>query len=474
MTRQLITLLSLIIAGIGMFLLLLAMMIGFMRPSEITIIEAEQKTRNLPKLAFAQPQEAYNAIVQNGLLKLVYAPPTMRLPDLRLILSYFGPNGRPDVMQEQTALHFSMSDGKSQATIAPGNKLYLLYDRAQIPNRYTFSPDNVPTSLWIEAEPKGNEALVKVFLKGENGQLITNPPSHTDLKLQQKEYIRTTSSNNWEIGKWRVDGTLLGRQKARWYGMDKFLEKHGGEEYGELVNKQRIDFGEGDEIYSVYIGINDILVWNNDRWSTVKPGSESLGKPLLQVKKIDERLMNLDLWDIEGKNKIALTLLKTTEPWSPQKVEQDFKFIAARTRSQYIFEVQKHRMLLKPQDWLVLTDSGWKPLHTEQEIDDYVNRKVRGTLFVFDGIVKKDERQILMGTFYNPSRSDVQAVEVVIPQANVITVPSNGFAPSAPSSPSPHPMPLPTQVSSVPPHLSQLNNHKHPIQYNEKGVKLSE
>lgn len=460
MTRQLITLLSLLIAGIGILLIFIALIFGFIRPNEIVTSETPQKTRTLPKLAFSQSQDAYDA-VENGLLKLVYAPPSMRLPDLRPILSYFGPNGRPDVVQDQTAMHFSMSEGKSQATIAPDQKLFLLYDRTQTPNRYIFSPNNAPTSLWIVAEPKGSEAFVKVYLQGENGQLINTPTAHADLKLQQKEYVRSTNTTNWELGKWRVDGTLLGRQKARWYGTDKFLEKHGGPEYSEQASKQRVDFGEGEDIYSVYIGPNDILVWDNDLWKVVKPGPDSMGKPLIQVKKIDERLMNLDLWDAEGKNKIALTLLKSTEPWSSQKVEQDFKFVAARTRSQYIFEVQKNRMLLKPQDWIVLTDGGWKVLNSEKEIDDFVNRKIRGTLFVFDGIAKKDDRQFLTGTFYNPSRSEAQQIELLVPQANVnvITVPSSHSTSSMPTSHSNMHTPLPSPMPSAPPHLSQLNNN---------------
>lgn len=117
---------------------------------------------------------------------------------------------------------------------------------------------------------------------------------------------------------------------------------------------------------------------------------------------------------------MTLNLLKTSEQWKPQSVQQDFKFLAARTRTQFVFEVNKERMLMRPQDWLLMTETGWQKLSTEQEIDDYVTRKITGPLFVFDGIVKKeDNKQVLVGTLFNASRSEMQTVEIEVPQANV-------------------------------------------------------
>jgi len=64
-----------------------------------------------------------------------------------------------------------------------------------------------------------------------------------------------------------------------------------------------------------------------------------LGKPLLVVKKVDERLMTFEVWDSEGKTKIALNLLKSSEPPPPVQLLQSFKFVSSRTRSQFVFEI---------------------------------------------------------------------------------------------------------------------------------------
>ena len=381
------------------------------RPGQIlTNTEAAAK-RTLPKRAFAQQKEAYDAI-NHSLFSLKYSPMTMQLPDLRKHLIYYGKNDRPDAKDGRPLFHFSFNGNKTITSASAGEKMYVLYDRNTTPPQYVFSPGNAETPLWIQATTNDREAVIKVSMKNDQGQIIQEPWSHAEFILPQKDYVRTGIA--WEIGKWRIDGSLLARQKARWYGMDQFLEKHGGEEFSQDIHKQRIDFGEGDEIYSTFIGMDDGLIWVNDKWKVVKPGVDSLGYPLLVIKKIEDRLMQLEIWDVDGQSKIPLNLLKSTEPWAPQNVLHNFKFLGSRTRSQFVFEVNKERMLLSPKDWLIQTTTGWKKISTPEEVDDYVNRKLIGILFVFDGIERKGDQQFIMGTLYNSSRSDSKPVEIPI------------------------------------------------------------
>ena len=176
--------------------------------------------------------------------------------------------------------------------------------------------------------------------------------------------------------------------------------------------------GEGAEVYSFYVGIGDSIVWEEDRWKVVKPGPESLGKPLLVVKKIEDRLMNLELWDPDGKGKIVLNLLKSSEVQAPINIVQSFKFLGARTRTQFVFEIDKERMLLSPHDWLLLTKERWIKLTTAEEIDAYVERTSTGPLFVFNEVERKDDHLSLIGALYNAARTDVQQVEIPLQQGN--------------------------------------------------------
>lgn len=414
MASQWLSWLICVIVGSIVCLLLGTGFVWLQRPSEIVCTKPVCKQNRLPKGAFTLKPEAYQKIGK-PLFNLLSAPPTLQLPDLRQHLIFYGKNGRPDAQSAHTFLHFSFLGNKSVVSIPPNEKLYLVYDKKSTPCHYVFSPNNAPTSLWIEARPQENEVLVRLFMKNEKGELITDPESHSQFKLPEKEFIRYAGAA-WEINGTRVDGTLLARQRARWFGADKFLERHGGDDYKEVVQKQRIDFGENEDIYSIFVALNDCFIWNGNHWKSVKPGEESLKHPLLVVKKIDERLMTFELWDVEGKGKIMLNVLKSSEPWlvNSNSIQNMFKFVGARTRTQCVFEINHERMLLSPSDWILFTNKGWKKLSSEEEIDQYVKRKNHGTLFVFEGVTRKDDRQVILGTLYNPTRSDFQPIELPI------------------------------------------------------------
>lgn len=423
MIKQWLTWLNYFVVGVAILFVIFGGAFLMFRPSIISVSNAPPPKTALPKGAFSFPKEIYNAIGE-PLLFLQFSPMSMQLPDLKRYLIYYGKNGRPDAMVERPLLHFAFTGNKTMSSVVPGEKLYVLYDRKLNPPQYIFSPNNQQSSLWIEANAEGNEAHVKASMQGENGEMIHEPEANASFALPEKEYIRF-GGTPWEIGKNRVDATLLARQKARWYGLDVFLAKHGGKEYAEKVGKQRVDFGEGEDIYSIYVGLNDAIIWIDDHWKVVKPGAESLGKPLLVVKKIEDRLMNLELWDPEGKGKIALNLLKSSEIQAQTNIHKNFKFVGARTRTQFVFEIDGERMLLSPHDWLLSTKEGWVKLETPDEIDQYVERKLIGPLFVFDGIEKKEDHLSLIGTIFNSPRTDMQPIEIPLQQGTP-TQPNSG------------------------------------------------
>ena len=183
----------------------------FMRPSEIAVSDAPPPKTALPKRAFAMPKEAYVAIGE-PLLSLQFAPMSMQLPDLKKYLLYYGKNGRPDAVAEKPLLHFAFTGNKNISSVTPGERLYISYDRKLNPPQYVFSNGNAPTSLWIEARAEGTEAQVKVAMKGENGEIITDPEANHLLTLPEKEFVRFGGAP-WEIGKNRVDATLLAKKR---------------------------------------------------------------------------------------------------------------------------------------------------------------------------------------------------------------------------------------------------------------------
>lgn len=414
MIRNWFSYLNLGLACTTVLFLLIAILLHLSRPTAIPIPDLTLEKSMLPKGAFTMEKEDYEAIGP-PLMDLQFSPMSLQLPDLKRYLAYYGKNDRPDASIEQMLLHFSFSGSKEISSIPPETPLYLVYDKDKPGIKYLFSPDNQQTSLWIEATPQEKEAAINVAMKNEAGEIIRKPEKNAKFTVPEKEF-RRLHRDTWKLGKWKADGTLLSRQKAKWHGQDLFFERHGGEEYKGTQGKQRIDFGEGEKTYSVFVDVGDALAWINNRWKEIEPGEESRQYVLLAVQQIEERLMKLNLWDEGGKAKVALNLLRSMDRMSLRNIEKAFKFVGARTRSQLMFEIDKERVLIGPKDWFLLVDKTWKKLTTPEQIDDYVERRTIGPLFVIDEISREEGRQVLLGTLFNATRTNMNAIEIPLQQ----------------------------------------------------------
>jgi hypothetical protein len=166
------------IGGCAILLLLFAGLLTF-QPNDVVLMDAGQIKRALPKSSFEMHKDACETI-GNTCFALKLAPISLQLPDLRNQLMYCGKNGRPDAKADHTIFHFGFTGTNQIASISAKEKLYILYDRSRIPNQYLFSPNNASTPLWIEPEVHGNEALVLVRMKNDQGELITEPASFAE------------------------------------------------------------------------------------------------------------------------------------------------------------------------------------------------------------------------------------------------------------------------------------------------------
>jgi len=409
--RQQLQWVNYILSGIAICLAFLALWHFFASPPKSRLDDIVIRSKGVPKNPFAGEPQDYDAIGE-PFLALKFSPPTLELPNLLVHLTYNGTNRRPDADTDRTVLHFSLKGTPQPASVVPGEPLYLIYDAEHKPPRYLFSPKNEETPLWISAEAKEGVAQVEVRMRNENGLVVTEPKEAASLRLEEKDFMGW-KGGKWQLGALRVDGTLLARQRSRWYGEDLFLLEHGGEEFAHIKGRQRVDFGDDEGRYSVFLQEGDCLVWREEKWQSQPLGEQSRSAPLLCLKKVGDKILNFELWDIGGKRKVSLNLIKSSEVWMPQSLQQAFKFVGARTRSQTIVDVKGERVVLRPQDWLLLTDQGWKKLTKEKDIDDYVDRRISGALFIFNGIEKREDGQYLTGTLYNTTRT--ASYTVVLP-----------------------------------------------------------
>jgi len=409
MIKTVLSLTSLLIGALGLILTFIGLFIAKWGLPTLEQNEALLKTLSFPKPLFERPSSEYDQMLSPA-FSLQFSPVTVQVPNLRSTLQYQGQNKRPDAKRVSAFLSFSLYDKNDTALIPPGTPLYLDVDSDTL--KFSFSSKNAPTALWIQAEPKEGEALVSVRMRDETGQIVKEPESNAQFTLKEKE-LRPQSTDAWSLGSFRVDAALLSKQHAKWYGEDLFLKDQGGDEFSQEAGKERIDFGEGGETYSVYVGSGDFVIWDKEGWREPLPNEETTAYPLLQLKKIQDRLLTFDLWNIDGKGRMTLNLLKSSEKWNPKEIEESFKFKGARRKSEYLFEANKTRLSLESGDWWILLKKGWKRLSTPGEIDEFVERRLVGPLLIVGDLEKKGDRPYLKITLYSPTRSE--EVEVLLP-----------------------------------------------------------
>ncbi|NGX61217.1 MAG: hypothetical protein K940chlam9_00700 [Chlamydiae bacterium] len=397
-------------------------------------------TQTLPKSPFEQPAEAYQE-VGTGPFSLNWAPPQMLLPDLREELLFQGKNGRPDLSVGQAVVHITLKSSGEGRSIAEGERIYLVYKGNFVKNEvaphsqvsssrmaplwgevtrtserghYLFSSDNQPTPLWLEVHALDEKTIeVRVDMIDERGAYVTSPSDVRVFPLQVTNVARGQAAG-WDLGGYRVDSTLLVRQKARWMGKDCFLEMHGGDEYAFVEGRERIDFLDGESPYSCFVKKGDFLIWKEGRWAFSSASERTESYPLMVVSRVDEKVMGLEVWDTEGKGKVTLSLIRARDHHGLPDLSQEFKFVGAKTWAQFIVESRNGgRLTLKPHDWLVLTQEGWKKLESPEQIDDYVEQKIVGPLFVLEKLTKQNGRQVLVGHLFNSSRTEMEEVELV-------------------------------------------------------------
>ena len=288
----------------------------------------------------------------SGPLALKAKSYSLTLPNLRDEILFYGKNMRPDLKNDRTLFFVGLEGQEKLVTIEENSPLYLRYQPAKtllehgtkgteaplwgvsdLESRgsYCFSQDNRPTPLWIELKRVKNsdQAQVALSLVDENHKRVQGSEELSCFRLKAKNLKQASTS--WELGNHRVDTTLLVRQKARFVGEDLFLQMHGGADYAAIEGLYRLDFLTSEKPYSCFVKEGDILIWDNDQWHVADKCSETENKPLLVVKKINERIMSFDLWNEIGNQSISLNLMRLKDHYGLPNITSEFQFIQAKT-----------------------------------------------------------------------------------------------------------------------------------------------
>lgn len=338
-----------------------------------------------------------------------------RLPDLSREIIFLGKNKRPDATGQ---FFLQLASSKDVRVSHSGERVYLCADVSSGQAVFTFSPQNLPTHLWIECRAlggSGDRLEVKVRLLDGYQQLVTTPVERSVLCLASLPQ----RVEEWKIGGVSVDASFPVKQKMRRMGKDAFLLMHGGEDHAHCTVKERVDFASlSGENYIRYLEAGDILLWDGDRWQMFSQfQGESAEVPLLEVKKVEDKVMSLELWNVGGTAHQTINLVKmVSSPIEMSELVKEFEFVGMRSWSCPILQVGGQRLLLFPNDWVVYCGERWERIVCKEQLESFLSGKTQGPLFVFDTLEKEGSRFVLQGHVFNGHRTLVESVRLPLKQ----------------------------------------------------------
>ncbi len=323
-----------------------------------------------------------------------------RLADELNVIAY---NSRPDIELPQAQILLKLKNGKEQLTVLNGKTFYL--KESQEGKGLIFSPD--PTSLWVKPIlldsgsillEVGRKLISKEGEEGEEkGQFIAN---------LQGLSVRHSST---------IKIPLFVLQSAHFFSQDLLMQRYAGREYASLNQKTILDITTSLGSYALLISPGDYLLYEGNEWHVVGFQDLKIGDCIAYVRSISEKGIEIEAWDESGFCPTQVKIEKNRQQRPAFGSESMPSAIRLRTGTQVSCAFGKKRLILKQGDWLLKTANGWRNLRSAEDLQLYLERRLKGDLFVFDQIEKDPQGKFFMkGHFFDDTRTFMQSVSLPI------------------------------------------------------------
>jgi hypothetical protein len=305
-----------------------------------------------------------------------------------------------------------LKNSRQECVIKNGQTLFL--EMSQEENspglELRFSSD--PTPLWVKILVLDRSSLLL-----EAGILMR--PEGTDAVVEEKaqfvlkDVASAIMSHQKETKRGEHPYYKLLKQAKVW-GTDALLQNYGGEEYHSVQDKYKIEFTNGTSSYVEFVGNGDYLTWDGEKWKQVPLKEAFSDQPIACVKASPAKGLEIEAWDETGfyPGQLKLDFLRSNKVnFRPENLPSSIRI---RSSSQVTCLFGKRRVILKKGDWLLKTPNGWRKLKKEEEIEDCIHHRIRGELFVFDGIEKEKDALLLKGHLFDEMRTVMQPVAIPV------------------------------------------------------------
>lgn len=306
--------------------------------------------------------------------------------DLQKGLVVFSGNTRPDVKEETSQRLMGFKKDQEFYEVKQGASFYLAYDKGEL------SISKIPTALQMKVLQVDPQMLqLEVDWQGKKS-------------LYCLDYLLQEGGKREDLQE-----EFLIFDQVKWWRPDQLYALYGGKEYGKFKGLERLEFGGG----LCLIKERDLCVFEEGRWREVAPSEATQNYPLAEVTKVDKQSMSIRVWDKTGRFMWEFTLVPEKQEPLFTKPEEVFSQIKLRGLNQITCKIEAKTYLLKQGDWLLKTAQGWKVLRTWDEVERYLQYRLPGELFVFDGVEKKQGKAVFKGHLFDTMR--VRPQEVVLP-----------------------------------------------------------
>lgn len=318
-------------------------------------------------------------------------PSALPIPRLDGEISFSYDPPRPDGAARQQQLMVRLRRGAQSKRVSLPCRLDL-----QFADGETLLFHSGESSFWVELSPAtGGQIEGKVF--------IDCPPEG---KIEGVPFFAAPQESPIQSAQEFAEGSpfrLLG--EARWWGKDLFREK-----FGDGVLFERLEIGALPNGELAEIREGEWLVWQEGKWQK-SPYPADGKKPIARIDSVQGKCLVLEGWDADSH--VRLSLAPSAGPSFKVKGDEMFSSIRIRSDKQISCMLEKQCLILKTGDWILKNEGKWKILRKKEERESYLNGKLFGDLFVFEGIELKQGQKLIRGQFFNAGRS--QTVQVELP-----------------------------------------------------------
>ncbi len=342
----------------------------------------------------------YYEAIGSGPLSLNEGQLSKFLHSIRKELIVLAKNTRPDVASGKADLLIGLKNAGEEKVISSESVVYLEKKESLESDAPVYHFSDKETPLWFKPISY-DQASIAIEVGGEveeeQGKFFAKSLIDQDFndKLKDAQPFKTL-------------------KEMEWCGSDRFLETYGKEEYKSVLNKHKVLFKEERSSYACFVQQGDYLVWEDGKWKVRNLEEIAPDANLALIKSITPYEIEVLGWDEKGFFPFHVKIAKKDVPRISLKMEEIITSTRLRTASQVSCMFGKKRMVIKPGDWLLKTALGWHKLRRLSEIEDYLDHKLEGMLFVFDTLNKEGGKMVIQGQLFDEKRSQVANVSIPV------------------------------------------------------------